>query len=346
MIPIIAITASFEIALFALTIIKNIFKIKCLIMKALLFVEPKKLIFKEMDIPNINEGWALVKTKYVGICGTDKSIYLGKYQLKKLPLILGHEVIGIIEKPEYLKGKVVIPEINFACKLCEYCKSSLYIHCPNRKTLGIDFNGGLSEYFIAPIEYLHIFSGEISLGIFVEPLAAILNIFSQYNIKNNYKVLVIGTGNIAYLLIQVLKYYGITDVDVLAKRESEKLRKFSKFSNVIFNFKESYYDVVFEVSGNLENVNLAIKAAKPRGTIHVKSTPGNLAEINLTELVIKEQKILGTRCGNYENFEEAIKMINQGNIKPELNKIYSFEESIKAFEDSLSNDYLKVAIKF
>ena len=315
-------------------------------MKTLFFISAKKLIFEEKEIPDINEGWALVKTKYVGICGTDKSIYVGNYHLKKLPIILGHEVVGEIEKPEYLKGKIVVPEINFACKTCEYCKSSLYIHCPNRKTLGIDFDGGLAEYFIAPIEYLHYYAGEISFGIFVEPLAAILNLFSQYEISPDNKVLVIGTGNISYLLVQVLRYFSFNNIDVLVRRESNKIKKFSKFSNVIFNFKESYYDVAFEVSGNLENVNVAIKAVKPRGIIHVKSTPGNLAQINITEMVIKEQKIIGTRCGNYKDFEEAIKLIVQGKIKPELDKVYKFADAIKAFEDSISNDYLKVAIKF
>lgn len=111
---------------------------------------PWKLLVEDVERPEPPRGWALIRSVAVGICGTDKVFFTGTYPLFKSTIVLGHEVVGVVEEgPSDLEGKLVTAEINSPCWRCYYCRSGLYTHCPHKKTLGIDFDGGLAEYFIA-----------------------------------------------------------------------------------------------------------------------------------------------------------------------------------------------------
>jgi alcohol dehydrogenase len=318
-------------------------------LKAVLLYGARGLEVKDVEIPQPPIGWALVRSELAGICGTDKAFYLGRYRLFKAPLIPGHEVVGrVVEGPEDLVNVRVSSEINFPCWRCTYCRSGLYTHCPNKKTLGIDFDGGMAEYFIAPIDALHIFRGPPEKGIFVEPLAAILRALSLRPIKPGYKVAVVGTGSIAWLAVQIFKRLYGAHVDVIARENSSKAEEFKGIAdNIIYRGEvgENQYDYVFEASGDPGAINLAIRIARPLATVHLKSTPGSSAEITMTPAVVKELQIIGSRCGTFREFREAIRILETEVIDVKVDKIYNIEDAAEAFETSLEPGIFKVAIK-
>lgn len=317
-------------------------------MKAALLYGPATLIIGEIPIPERPPGWALIKSLLAGICGTDKAFYRGTYKLFKTPIIPGHEVVGVVvEGPRELIGRTVVPEINFSCGECEYCRTGLYTHCPRKKTLGIDFDGGMAEYFIAPISALHIYKGPVEYGIFVEPLAAVLRALSLCPLKPTDRVAVIGTGTISFLTTQVLSKLVGVEVNVIARRESKKVGYFKEFASVVYvdEVASNHYDVVFEVSGDPGALDLAVRIAKPRGVIHAKSTPGTQACLNSTLAVVKELVLVCSRCGTFREYEKACSLIERGVIKPRLDKVFDLENATEAFEDSLKGDYFRVAVK-
>jgi D-arabinose 1-dehydrogenase-like Zn-dependent alcohol dehydrogenase len=65
-------------------------------MKAVVVEKPKKMSLKQIPVPEIGGDEVLIKVKYTGICGTDWSIYTGKYSADKLPLVAGHEFSGVL----------------------------------------------------------------------------------------------------------------------------------------------------------------------------------------------------------------------------------------------------------
>jgi hypothetical protein len=69
-------------------------------MRAAVVEKPDMLVIKNVPIPVISENEVLIKVKVTGICGTDWSIYTGKYAAEKLPLIPGHEFSGIIAEAD------------------------------------------------------------------------------------------------------------------------------------------------------------------------------------------------------------------------------------------------------
>ncbi|WP_440059593.1 MDR/zinc-dependent alcohol dehydrogenase-like family protein [Thermogladius sp. 4427co] len=328
-------------------------------MKALVMKGPRDISVEEVPDPHPPPGWALVKTVAVGICGTDKAFYTGSYPLFKKPLIPGHEVSGIVVSDGRLKGRLVVSEINFPCGQCEYCRRGLYTHCPYRKTLGIDFDGGFAEYFIAPETALHPIDGMLDpvLATEVEPLAAVLNAFTQYPPEPADTVAIVGTGNLALLFAEVLKWMGLDPI-IIARPGSRKSKYFtSRGFRVIATSEVSGYirentpeglgfDMVIEASGSTSGLDTAIEIARPRGIVHLKSTPGSRFSVDLTRAVVKELRIIGTRCGTFREFRKAIELLSKGVVKPAVTSVIDgIENSVKAFEKALSEDEMKVVVR-
>ena len=323
-------------------------------MDALRLYGPRDLRLEDVPIPEPPRGWALVRTEAAGICGTDKAFYLGTYPLFKSPLVPGHEVVGrVVEGPEELLGKRVVAEINFACGRRHLCRLGLYTHCPHRRTLGIDFDGGMAEYFVAPVEALHAAERlDPVAGVAVEPLAAVLNAFEQFPPTPTMRVAVLGSGNVAILALQVLKHMGVAEITAVVRRGSPKEKYVRGLGvEVVYHdelkeaAREAGFDMVVEATGSNEGLATAVEIAKPRGIVHVKSTPGGLASFNLTLAVVKELRLIGTRCGTFREFERAIELIVSGSVKPVVTTTVDLRRGVEAFERALRRDQVKVVLR-
>ncbi|MEM4029554.1 MAG: alcohol dehydrogenase catalytic domain-containing protein [Thermofilum sp.] len=328
-------------------------------MRAAVLHGPRDLRIEEVADPLPPPGWALIRTAAVGICGTDKAFYTGAYPLFKRPLIPGHEAAGhVVEGPPELRNKLVVPEINFPCWRCPACKTGLYTHCPSKRTLGIDFDGALAELFVAPIEALHRVEGlDPVVATEVEPLAALINALRQAPPDPSGSVAVIGTGNLALLLLQLLRWKGFEPV-VFARPDSPKLKLVERYAGEVVAVSEAGryaaertrgglgFDAVFEVSGDPDALNLAVEVVRPRGVIHLKSTPGSPGRVNATRAVVKEARIVGTRCGNFEDFDEAIRLLEKGIVRPVItHTVEGLDGALEAFSKALDRSQVKVVVR-
>ena len=326
-------------------------------MKALVMQGPRKLSVSHVARPSPPEGWALVRSGAVGICGTDKAFYRGTYPLFKKPLIPGHEVSGVVvEGPENLVGARVVSEINFSCGRCDLCRGGLYTHCTRKLTLGIDFDGGMAEYFVAPAWALHTHNLPHEEAFAAEPLAAVINAFRLEPPRPGWRIAVLGTGFISHLAVQVLRHWSYRPV-VVARDGSPKIEAFRRLGADVVTYSEIErdlksnmwrgldFDMVFEATGSNTGLPTAVALARPRGVIHVKSTPGGTASFSQTLAVVKEVRIVGSRCGSFYDFREALRLLREGAVKPHVNAVYSLEESQEAFEESLKPGIIKVLVK-
>ena len=95
-------------------------------MKALVYTGTEKLEYKDFNNPNLINEESIIKVTASGICGSDMHAYHGKDERRIPPLILGHEVSGIIEEGSE-KGKKVVLNPLITCGKCEYCMSLIHI---------------------------------------------------------------------------------------------------------------------------------------------------------------------------------------------------------------------------
>ncbi len=321
-------------------------------MKAVVFDEGLKLD-KNYAKPVPQKGEALVRVTLAGICNTDYEITKGYMGYKG---ILGHEAVGIVEEvnsdDKSLVGKRVVAEISYGCDdpNCPWCAVKNYRHCPNRHTLGIwRKDGCFAEYFTMPVNVLFEVPENVSdeQAVFVEPLAAALEINEQLHIKPMDRIIVLGDGKLGLTTALALN---AQNLNVLLVGKHQNKLDIAKAQGVktclLVDLKqEKIYDIVVEATGSLSGFETAMALVRPRGVLVLKSTIAASKEFNLAPIVIDEITVLGSRCGQ---FPPALRMLERGAIdfKPLISATYSVDNAIEAFEKNKEKDTLKVLIKF
>ena len=170
-------------------------------MKAAVVEKPNLLAIKQVPVPEIADEEVLIRVKYTGICGTDWSIFTGKYSADKLPLIPGHEFSGTVaqvgKKARGLKeGDRVTADINMSCGTCFYCRKGQKLMCRDFRQLGIHMDGTYAEYVKAPFDQVHKLPDTLDFlaGAFIEPLSCVIHSSKAARVTHGSSVAVIGSG--------------------------------------------------------------------------------------------------------------------------------------------------------
>ena len=316
-------------------------------MKALYF-DGKRLEFRDdYPTPERKSGEALIRVRYAGICGTDLEILRGYAEFRG---VLGHEFVGeVVEADdESLIGERVVGEINIGCGECEFCKKDLEKHCANRLALGIrGKDGAFAEYLTLPEKNLHRVPEEISdiEAVFTEPLAAAYEILTQLHLKPSWKALLLGDGRLGQLIAQVLKCH--VDLIVVGRhpRKLKLLRELGINAIMVNELdRDLKFDLVIDATGNPDTILDAIKLAKPMGFLILKTTTSKRSRIPLSEIVVNEITIIGSRCGP---FKPALKALKEKLVKVDymIDGVYPIMNWKEAFEKAMKRETLKIILK-
>jgi len=147
-------------------------------MKVLCLPEPGNLVIKDLPMPELKEGQAIVKMEMCGICGSDVTAYRGVNPTMRYPINgLGHEGVGIIreigENDKGLKpGDRVALEPYVPCNKCHMCAAGRFNNCADLHVCGVHKDGMMSEYFLHPVQLLYKLPDELTFthAALVEPL--------------------------------------------------------------------------------------------------------------------------------------------------------------------------------
>ncbi len=318
-------------------------------MKAVVFDNGLKLE-KNYEKPVPKKGEALIKVNTIGICNTDYEITLGYMGYKG---ILGHEFTGVVEEinddDKSLAGKRVVGEINCGCGECEWCRKGLERHCPNRSTLGIwKREGCFAEYVCLPLKNLLEIPQNVSdeEAVFVEPLAAALEILEQLHIPPYKKVVVLGDGKLGLMIALALNAAGL-NLTLVGKHQNKlDIAKAQGVKTKLLNELEikKEYDFVIEATGSVSGLETSLALTKPRGTLILKSTVAASKEFNFAPVVVDEITIIGSRCGQ---FAPALRLLasKRIDVKPLITDIFKLDDSIAAFEKNQEKSAIKVLVK-
>ena len=292
-------------------------------MRALWLEDQQLRLRDDLPIPS-RDGEVVVRVLLAGICNTDIELTRGYYPFAGVP---GHEFVGIVD------GKRVVGEINAACGSCQACRAGRRTHCEKRSVLGIrNRDGAFAEFLSLPAENLRIVPDEISdeEAVFVEPLAAALEIQEQVKIGTDDRVLVVGYGKLGRLIAQTL---ALTGCRLTVHTKAAALPPHSE-----------KFDVAVECTGNPEGFEIARGALRPRGTLVMKSTYAGNLTVNASSLVVDEITLIGSRCGP---FEPALRLLASRaiDVRPMIQATYPLAEAISAFEHARRRGTLKVLLR-
>ena len=327
-------------------------------MKAIVIPNPNEIEIREIPMPEVKEGEALLKVKYVGICGADVASFTGDQPFRTYPRIPGHEfsaeIVSIPENDKGLKaGDIVTCNPYFNCGTCYSCERGYVNCCTDNQTMGVQRDGAFCEYISMPVERIYDGKGlsakELAL---IEPFSISQHAVSRAEIKETDSVLVIGAGPIGLfaLLAAKQKCKNIVVADILDNRlelakeygadavvntKAQSLEEFTKeFTN------GNGFDVCIEACGAPETFLGCIDSAAFAANIILIGN--GKRETNFVHSVIlkKELNIHGSRNALKDDFLNNIDLVasDKADVMKMVSGIYDMADALDAFK-ALANNY-------
>ena len=307
-------------------------------MKALVLEAYKTLVYKEVPEPDPGPREVKVRIKATGICGSDVHGYDGTSGRRIPPMIMGHESSGIIHQiGKEVNDWKVGDRVTFDSTIYDtndwYSKRGQYNLSENRRVLGVscvDYkqDGAFAEYIIIPEHILHALPDRVTFeeAALTEPVAVALHAINISGSKPEDQVMVVGSGIIGLLLIQVLRsrgYQHIFAVDVdsarlgLASRMGAGITLNPKIDDIVHEVKQHTelrgLDCVFEAVGLQDTVDLSFQNVRKGGTLVLVGNIAREVRMPLQQIVTEQLKIQGS-CAIAGEYPEALKLIEEKKI--------------------------------
>jgi len=192
------------------------------------------LVLKEIPSPSPDPFEVLIKIKACGVCRTDLHIVDGELLHPKLPLILGHQVVGIIEKlgdkvtKHNVGNRVGVPWLGGTCHTCEYCMSGRENLCDKAIYTGYLRDGGFADYCTAHEDFILELPQNYDDLHTAPLLCAGLIGYRAFRLAGPTKTIgFYGFGSSAHILIQVANALG-RDVYAFTRPGDDKTQAFAR----------------------------------------------------------------------------------------------------------------------
>lgn len=172
-----------------------------------------RLVLRDVPKPKSGRGQLLVRVNACAVCRTDLHIVDGELPDPKLPLILGHQIVGRVEQIGANTGgfsmgdRVGIPWLGWTDGDCAYCRSNRENLCDRAKFTGYNIDGGYAEFTVAEARYCFHLPDEYN-DVDAAPLlcAGMLGYRSYRKTGDAHRLGIYGFGNAAHLIAQVARY--------------------------------------------------------------------------------------------------------------------------------------------
>ncbi|MCC8179819.1 MAG: alcohol dehydrogenase catalytic domain-containing protein [Planctomycetes bacterium] len=200
-------------------------------MRSWVLYRPRDMRLEERPIPAIAVDELLVKTRAVGICGSDVSCYYGNLPFGTAdgegPLVLGHEIsgevveVGAAGKNFFAPGDRVAINPVHGCNACPSCMDGRTNLCKNGYTLGVSADGGFAEYVKVRVSNaLKIGPGvDYAAAALAEPLACASYAMRRLDVRLGDRVVIIGAGCIGLIMTQLAKARGAGWITIIGTRD-------------------------------------------------------------------------------------------------------------------------------
>lgn len=179
--------------------------------------EENPLRLCEVEVPTPKNGQVRVRVRCCGLCHTDLHTVEGDLALPKLPLIPGHQIVGVVDAVgdavrEIKEGdRVGIPWLNWTCGSCEYCRQGLENLCENGRFTGLHADGGYAESVVIDERFAHPLPEQFSDENAAPLLCAGIIGYRSYRlsgVRPGERLGLYGFGASAHLVLQLARHQG------------------------------------------------------------------------------------------------------------------------------------------
>jgi 2-desacetyl-2-hydroxyethyl bacteriochlorophyllide A dehydrogenase len=299
-------------------------------MDAIQIIAPEKLRQTRLPIPQLAEGEILVKTAYVGVCGTDVHLLQGRsfyfdHGFLEYPFVFGHEYTGHVVATRGARGinegDRVVGHCMVECHACDNCSKGRRHLCRNLKEVGLRYiQGAAASYVAVPAFAVTKVPDNLSLkaATLVEPTVTAYHAVERARVRPDDVVAVIGSGALGLLSMLIAKLTAAR-VDVIGVEESELQFAKSLGADRVLqpaDARENGYSVVLECSGAATSAGLAARILDLGGRCSLIGVCNQPAREFVPSLVtLKDQTFHGILHG-LDYYEQTVSLFASGRVDP------------------------------
>lgn len=331
-------------------------------MLAARYLGPDRIEARQVLLPEIAPGEALVRVEACGFCGSDINIVAGTHPRAQAPLTIGHELSGsIVEIAEPTAGLAVGDRVTtyplISCGVCYACTHGNPHVCRQLRLFGFDIDGGMAEFVKLPVDSLMKLPDDMpaSIGALIEPLAVAVHGVHRVQLEGVNVAVVLGAGPIGILTALVAKQAGIPHVrisDVLPARLelATSLGLTAVPAGALLRAEimkvsdQNGADVIYECAGHPSSAKEMTALVRSRGTIVNLGVFKRPVEVDLQAINFKEVEIVGSRVYERKDFQAAIEMAMSLPLASIISREFSLDDVSDAFRLFRAGEVCKVLI--
>lgn len=336
-------------------------------MKAFFITGPGESRISEIEAPQPGPDQVLLRTRIVGMCGSDLNTFRGSNPMVTYPRIPGHEIAATIEEtgagvPAHLRpGQDVTVSPYTSCGACASCRRGRPNACRFNQTLGVQRDGAMARYFVTPWSKVYA-SGGLSLRelCLVEPLSVGFHASARGRVAQGETVLVLGCGAVGLGAIAAAAFAGARVIAADLDDGKLAIAGQAGATHLINSGRQPVPEALKEITGDLgpdvvieaiglpETFRLAVEVASFTGRVVYVGYAKEPVSYETKLFVQKELDILGSRNA-LDEFPTVIAMLQQRRFPVEnmISRTTSLDEAGEALEAWNANPqaYTKILVE-
>jgi L-iditol 2-dehydrogenase len=300
---------------------------------------PLAVELREIPIPEIGEGEALLAVGAVSVCGSDVHQAHNTHSWPvNVPVVLGHEFGGTIARLSrgvigFREGdRVVCETAARICGACVLCRTGRYNLCPARKGFGYGVDGAMAQWVRVPVRCLHRIPGSLpfDLACLSEPHAVAYEAMCMNStIRPGDMVVVLGPGPIGLLCTRMAALSGADPLVVAGRRRDAARLETARtlgathvvdvetedLDEIVRSLAPLGADLVCDASGASNALGTALRIARPDGQVTKVGWSPDVIPTDVNPLVQGNLRLQGSFSHNYPVWERVIHLIDRGLTK-------------------------------
>ena len=329
---------------------------KAMILEALGDVKPPRepLRLARQPDPIPEPGEILLRVTRCGVCHTELDEIEGRTPPARLPVVLGHQVVGIVESDSLLSENqrraarlhigqhVGVAWIASACGHCEYCLSGQENLCPEFKATGRDLNGGYAEYMKVRADFVHPIPDSISESEAAPLLCAGAvgyRALKLSNLQDGQSLGLMGFGGSNHLVLKMARYkFPHSNICVFSRNPAERefaLSLGAAWTGAINGIPPEGMDAIIDTTPVWGPISEAMKKLKPGGRLVINAIRKEEADkqvllrLDYSSQLWLEKEIKSVANVTRADVREFLRLAAEADIKPDYQE-YTLEEANQA----------------
>lgn len=331
----------------------------------------KALENADVPVPEIGPSDVLIRVAAAGICHSDAHYRAGISKIDNLPLTLGHEVAGSVQRTganvtNMSPGDRVCVHYLVHCGTCEFCGRGLEQFCRSGEMIGKDRDGGYAEFIKVPVANAFPLADEIPFdvgAIMMCSSATALHALNKARFKAGESIAIFGFGGLGFSALQLARAFDCGDfyvveinpaklasavtmgaiaIDAMAADPVEQIKTATAGKGV---------DAVLELIGSAKTMRQAVLCLGPLGRAAlVGLTPESMSIFPYPELINKEAEIIGVSDHLASELPVLLEFARSGQLRfpPETLRVVDLDAAqinaaLDALQDSI--DHVRTIIK-